>query len=565
MKKQGFLKGSAILVGMVAVTKVLGLVYKVPLANILGGTGMGYFSAAFSVFTPVFALAAAGICPAMAKLTAEKAALGRYADLRRQRRTALIVYTLTSLTACICLYAVVWFGTGVVSIRYALYCLAPSVLFCGVMNVERGYYEGLGNMLPTAFSEIAETVFRLGLGLGLAVYIKNVAEESFAESGAVFGIVCETSSQAEQAALPFIAAGAVLGSTAASCFACVGLLIFTAIHGDGLTDEMISADPVTESSRYHAKELIGLSFPIAIAAVVTTLTGMLDMLTLPKCLELAIIRCPQIYEMYAEIGKSELPNFLYGSYEGLAVMLYGLVPTLTAMLGKSALPSMTESLARHDRSGLTRDLRRMLTLSATTAIPCGLGMSAMSSEVLELLFSGRKLECIAAQQPLMILGISVICCAMALPCFTVIQALGKPSRVTTIMLAGAAIKLGLNIALVPLWGLNGAAVSELVRSFFVCAAALVTISRLTGSEIGILKLCLRPLYAGVMCAVSARLFCDALRRLDISEKLCALGGILGGGIVCLTAFALLFDDSIVTRCLRRSRKAEKNAPFGVSG
>ena len=107
MKKQGFLKGSAILVGMVAVTKVLGLIYKVPLANILGGTGMGYFSAAFSLFTPVFALAAAGICPAMAKLTAEKAALGRYADLRRQRRTSLMIYTLTTLTVCIGLYAVV--------------------------------------------------------------------------------------------------------------------------------------------------------------------------------------------------------------------------------------------------------------------------------------------------------------------------------------------------------------------------------------------------------------------------------------------------------------------------
>ncbi|SFD22810.1 polysaccharide biosynthesis C-terminal domain-containing protein [Ruminococcus albus] len=565
MKKQGFLKGSAILVGMVAVTKVLGLVYKVPLANILGGTGMGYFSAAFSVFTPVFALAAAGICPAMAKLTAERSALGRYADLRRQRRTALIVYTLTGLTACMGLYAVVWFGTSDVSVRYALYCLAPSVLFCGVMNVERGYYEGLGNMLPTAVSEIAETVFRLALGLGLAVYIKNMAEESFLQSGAVFGIVCETASQAEQAALPFIAAGAVLGSTAASCLACVGIVLFTAFHGDGLTDEMISADPVTESRRYHAKELVLLSFPIAAASVVTTITGMLDMLTLPKCLGLAISRFPQNYVAFAEISKSELPNFLYGSYEGLAVMLYGLVPTLTAMLGKSALPSITESLAKNDKSGLTRDLRRMLTLSATAAIPCGLGISAMSSEVLSLLFSGRKLECIAAQQPLMILGISVICCAMALPCFTVIQALGKPSRVTIIMLSGAAIKLGLNIALVPLWGLNGAAVSELVRSVFVCAAALVTISRLMVSEIGIIKLCLKTLYAGIMCAVSARLSCDSLSKLDIGEKLCTAGGILGGGVVCMTALALLFDDSIVAKAVIRSRKAEKSAPFGVSG
>ena len=557
MKKQGFLKGSAILVGMVVVTKVLGLVYKVPLANILGGTGMGYFSAAFSLFTPVFALAAAGICPAMVKLSAEKAALGRYADLRRQRRTALMVYTITGLTACIGLAVAVWFCKGEESVRYALYCLAPSVLFCGVMNVERGYYEGLGNMLPTAFSEIAETVFRLVLGLGLAVYIKKYAEESFAQSGTVLGIVCESASQADQTALPFIAAGAVLGSTLASCLACVGLLLYTMFHGDGLTNDMISADQVTESRRFHAKVLMSLSFPIAAAAVVTTLTGMLDMLTLPRCLDFAISRSPQSYGMYAEIDKSELPNFLYGSYEGLAVMLYGLVPTLTAMLGKSVLPSVTESLARHDKAGLTRDLRRMLTLSATAAIPCGLGISVMSSEILTLLFSGRKLECYAAQQPLMILGISVVGCAIALPCFTVIQALGKPSRVTAIMLVGAIIKLGLNIVLVPIWGLNGAALSELVRSVFVCAAALVTINKLTGSEIRIIKLCMKPMYAGIMCAISARLFCDMLSRFDFGEKICAAAGIISGGVVCLAALVLLFDDSITVKSIRRSRKAVK--------
>ncbi len=54
MKRQGFIKGSAILLAMVLITKILGLLYKIPLTNLLGGTGMGYFASAFSVFTPVF-------------------------------------------------------------------------------------------------------------------------------------------------------------------------------------------------------------------------------------------------------------------------------------------------------------------------------------------------------------------------------------------------------------------------------------------------------------------------------------------------------------------------------
>ena len=40
MKRQGFIKGSAILLAMVLITKILGLLYKIPLTNLLGGTGM---------------------------------------------------------------------------------------------------------------------------------------------------------------------------------------------------------------------------------------------------------------------------------------------------------------------------------------------------------------------------------------------------------------------------------------------------------------------------------------------------------------------------------------------
>ena len=81
MKRQGFIKGSAILLAMVLITKILGLLYKIPLTNLLGGTGMGYFASAFSVFTPVFAIVVSGIPSTMARLTAEN-----YADNRVKKK-----------------------------------------------------------------------------------------------------------------------------------------------------------------------------------------------------------------------------------------------------------------------------------------------------------------------------------------------------------------------------------------------------------------------------------------------------------------------------------------------
>ena len=53
MKKQNFLKGSFILMASAVIAKGLGAVFRIPLTNILGGVGMSYFSAAYSIFMPV--------------------------------------------------------------------------------------------------------------------------------------------------------------------------------------------------------------------------------------------------------------------------------------------------------------------------------------------------------------------------------------------------------------------------------------------------------------------------------------------------------------------------------
>ena len=78
MKQQGFLKGSAILLGMVIITKAVGLAYKIPLTHLLGGSGMAYYSGAFAVFSPLLAATVSGITASVARLTAESRALGRF-------------------------------------------------------------------------------------------------------------------------------------------------------------------------------------------------------------------------------------------------------------------------------------------------------------------------------------------------------------------------------------------------------------------------------------------------------------------------------------------------------
>jgi len=92
VKKQNFLKGSIILMISAVITKLLGALFKIPLTNMLGGVGMSYFSCAYSLFMPIYALTVTGLSAAVARMTAQSAALGMYDNARRVRRTALMIF-----------------------------------------------------------------------------------------------------------------------------------------------------------------------------------------------------------------------------------------------------------------------------------------------------------------------------------------------------------------------------------------------------------------------------------------------------------------------------------------
>ena len=74
LKKQDFIKGSLILMLSAVISKILGAVFKIPLTNILGGVGMSYFSCAYSIFLPVYALSVTGLSASVSRLTAQSSA-----------------------------------------------------------------------------------------------------------------------------------------------------------------------------------------------------------------------------------------------------------------------------------------------------------------------------------------------------------------------------------------------------------------------------------------------------------------------------------------------------------
>lgn len=487
-KKQGLIRSSLILMSAVLVGKIAGLIFKIALANLLGGTGMGYFSSAYAVFTPLYALCAVSLTPAVAQLVSENDARGDRAKLKGVKTAALRIFTLPSI---ICSTAPMLFA-GFITRRFlgnegaklAVIAILPCVFLGTVTAIYRGYYEGLRNMTPTALSQILESVVRVGGGIGLAFWAQKHAYSCFIAQKEVFGVRCMSQAQLGEVSLPYVAAAAVLGVTLSEVSSFLFMILRHVLRGDGI-DKKIKPSP--SDIKCEKKRLMALIMPISAAAIVSSLAGTVDLYTIVLCIKSSLAKFPEQYtEKYADVIASgvalrELPNYLYGSFTGLAATVFGLAPSLCSVFGKSALPTIAEAWARGGGERVSREIRRVLTLILYIAIPAGLGLAALSHEILSLLFSSRAEEVAISAQPLAILALGTAAVSAGGAAFSMLQAVGRAELPIKITLFGAFLKLGLNTVLVsrPQLGISGAALASLISGCAMSVWAVAALYRIT--------------------------------------------------------------------------------------
>lgn len=535
---------------MVLVTKAIGLFYKIPLTSMLGGSGMSCYSGAFAVFTPVFAVAAAGIPSGLCRIVSEQLALGKYRCAVKFKSTALLIFTALSaaLSAGLIIFAepLAESAIHIPKAKWAVIAVALSLPPCAVMNVLRGWSEGLGSMTPTALSETAETLFKLIFGLLGPYAVLQYAARSFEEYHGCFGRYCTDMQEAVRVCLPFAAAASALGVSLASTVACVYLFVLTRRSGRVLADGYTGEKKPCDIKFFgRVKRLLKFTLPASVTATAATLAGMADLVAITPQLEKAMERSPQLFCHLSAYGisENERAGFIYGSYTGLALTIFGLVPTFTAMLGKSVLPSLTSAFARGDRREITKCVRSLLLLSSMIAMPGGVGIFFLSKPLLTLFFAGSHAEISVTSKPLAILGLAVVFTGLASPCLTALQACGKQLSAVFITLFSTALKLVLNIVLIGIPQINicGAAISTAVSQLVMCVLAAGLLIKASGSGAASLRAAVCPLLPSLLCGWSAFLAQRhiVMRLEGVGERLGVLISIAIGAIICVFSLGLL--------------------------
>lgn len=86
---KSFLVQGSILAVAGVITKIIGAVYRVPLVNIMGDTGMGYYGVAFQIYAIALTLTSYSLPLAVSKLVSARVAVGQYRNAYKVFRGAL--------------------------------------------------------------------------------------------------------------------------------------------------------------------------------------------------------------------------------------------------------------------------------------------------------------------------------------------------------------------------------------------------------------------------------------------------------------------------------------------
>ena len=510
IKKQTFLQGTAVLAMATVLVKLMGFLFKVPLNNIIGEDGFGYFNTAYDVYNVLLMISTTGLPVAMSRMISQAQTLGNHAQIKRIYRTSLYVFLTIGMVGSLgmlifCRQLSVMVTTNENSWA-AIAALAPCVLLICLVSAYRGFFQGQSNMTPTSVSQIFEAVTRLVVGLGLAWLVMELTGEAAVRAQ---GIVLASGETAQDYGdITLAAGGAILGVTLGSLISVVYLH-----HKFRQSNQILSLGGGTaKSTRSTMKELLSIAVPITLGSAGLQIINLFDTMIYMRRLTGAL----QWTEKMADSAKG-----VYNFCQTVFALPCSFIPTITI----AVIPAITASLTRKDLAEAKATSESSVRTMALIAMPCAAGLFVMAEPVIRLLCSTYTEDRIQlAATMLAILGLTVIFNSLVLLLNAIMQAHGDVVTPVVNMLIGGIIKIIVNYILVGQPNLNivGAPIGTFICYISITALDLIAMKRHISARPAIFKNIIRPGLASAIMGAATFMVYRVLSNAISSWKLACL-------------------------------------------
>ncbi len=367
-KDSNFIVQGSILAVASIISRIIGLLYRLPMTDIIGDTGNNYYSCAFEIYNIMLIISSYSLPLAVSKLVSARIAKG-------QRRQAYQVFKgalLFAIVAGMAVALIVYFGAEMFTSMlqtplsvFALQILAPVLVVVAVLGVLRGFFQGLGNMLPSAVSQIIEQI----VNAIVSIWAAYVLFQYGSKLGQVLG-------DPERYAAAWGAAGGTLGTNLGAVSALLFMLFVFYAYMRVFKKKMRRESNVkVDSFGYIMKILIITIIPVLLSSTIYNISGILDQ---------------GIFKNVATSQgiKSEDIDVWWGVFSGKYKVLINVPISIASAMAASSVPSLSASFAAGDKGAVNRQINAAIRFIMVIAIPCAVGLAVLAKPIFTLLFPG---------------------------------------------------------------------------------------------------------------------------------------------------------------------------------
>lgn len=408
VQRQSFLAGAFIISVGGFVSKMLGAIYRVPLTSALGGEGMGIYQMVYPLYCILLTVSASGIPTGIARLISS--GVGEGAE-----RRAFTLYGTVGIFGAISMFALsrpLALIQGEPAIELCCKLLSPSVFFVSVLSVVRGYFQGKGNMLPTAASEILEQAVKVVLGCALAY--------SFREN------------------MPLAVALTLFAVTASEAVATGIVLIW---YG-----KSTERRPLYKLRKTAVSKILVYTVPLTLTAIAMPVSQLFE----------SVISVKLLREFSSDA------TALYGIYSGCAVAIVNLPVSITYGLAASSVPQISPLAEGGDYARAKYRAFKSIIITLVVSVPsaaCLYFFAPVAARVIFCSLKGGERETLI--NLIRVLSVSAITLSVTQTESACVTALGMPSRSAVVQWTAAVVKVTLSAVLIKFTtlGIFGAALA----------------------------------------------------------------------------------------------------------
>lgn len=513
-----FLVQGSILAAAGILVRFIGLLYRIPMTRILGDTGNGYYSTSFEIYNIGLILSSYGLPLAVSKLIAARRVRNQYQDVRRVFRSGLIFGSVAGgIMMLIMLIEAEWITTTIFKspgCALSLRVLAPTILVFSIMGVIRGYFQGLGNMVPTSISQIIEQVVNAVVSIGASYLFMNwfADHDNPGAYGAAGGTL-----------------GTLSGATASFIFLIFLLLRYRRQNMKTLSQPQAIT---TESWKSVYRALFFTLTPIILSQFVYQLSGSLDNSMFN------LIMNGKGFDEKDRVA-------LFGIYSGKYRLLSNVPVAIASALGTSMIPSIVRSRMQGNAEETKDKIRITIKFNMLIAIPCAVGMGVLASPIVRLIFGDNRP---LTAQLLMLGAPAVIFFSLSTVTNAVLQGIDLMRKSVT----HSAISLVIHVILVYLmvgilnWSTYGLVIGNVTFALVVCLLNWRAIGKRLRYKQETLTTFLLPLAASAVMGIAARLIYTVVNavthRYQIALLVCIPIAMLVYGVLIILLKAVTEEE-----------------------